>query len=210
MDADKGGGSGDGSGEKTFTQEEVNSLLAKNKKALKEKNEELAKELETLQEQQKLTGQAKADLEKRIKELREEHMSESEKLEAQRKALKDESENIAKERDLWKRRFIDSAVKTTITNEAAKLNAFNPAHIVALTAGDAKVEVQDDGSFNVKFGEKDLSVEDYLKTFKEDENNKHLFNNKKKTGTGNTQGGKPVSLEEINSFEDFIKNDGGK
>lgn len=145
---------------RTFTQDEVNAMLANNKRELQKKNEELATQLETLKSSSTLTAQEKADLEARIDQLRNEHLSEAQKLQnavaASEKKYKTDTENLGKERDTWKNQFQSSLIETAIRAGASKHVAASADQMLALYGHKAKVvELLDDagkptGKFEVR------------------------------------------------------------
>ncbi|TXH08447.1 MAG: hypothetical protein E6R03_18200 [Hyphomicrobiaceae bacterium] len=190
----------------TFTQEQVNAMLAKNKRELQTKNEELATQLEALKQKTGLSEQEKADLESRIEQLRTEHLSESQQL--QRKAaelekkLKTDSETLSKERDSWKGRFDSTLIENGIRAGSVKHTAASDEQMIALYGHKARVvEILDDagqptGMFEVRLKvkqedpktKKDVEVElpivDAIGELRKRPENANLFLTDGKPGAG--------------------------
>jgi len=145
---------------KTFTQDEVNSLLANNKRELQKKNEELATQLEALRSTAGMSAQQKEELEARIEQLRTEHLSEAQQLQRKsaewEKKHKTDTESLSKERDSWKGRFDSTLIENGIRAGSTKHAAASDEQMVALYGHKAKVvEILDDagqptGMFEVR------------------------------------------------------------
>jgi AraC-like DNA-binding protein len=194
FEADKGapGSSGDDD-EKRFTQAQVNALLAKEKRALREDNEAKAKRLDELSKQVGLSEATIDDLKAEAENLRTEHLTETEKAkrlhDAELKALRESNkvlETTVKEKDetLAKRIIGEESLKF-----ASKLDAKRPDHLVKLLPNTPKVKVDDDGniSVTVKIGDKELSLEDAFKSMKADiQTYGDYFKNSKTPGKGDS------------------------
>jgi hypothetical protein len=123
-------------GVKLFTQDEVNKIMAENKRALQTKNESLIKELEGVKKGGNLTAEQKAQLEGRIETLQNELLSKEELSKKDADKLRKEStksiEAAQKERDDWKNRYTTATIQRTITDAAVENKAINPRQIVAI------------------------------------------------------------------------------
>jgi chaperonin cofactor prefoldin len=136
---------------KVFTQVEVNSILAENKRKLREQNETLVTELETLRSSKNLSQQEIDSLNQRIEGLQNQYMSDKEKAERERKRLLDEHKtaitSTSAERDTWKNRYTGERIQRDLTAAALEAEAFNASQIVDLLIGKAALseEVGEDG-----------------------------------------------------------------
>lgn len=133
--SDSEGGT-DGGSDRSFTQDEVNRMLAKDRKKHQEANKKLAADLEKFKSTAQLTVQEKEDLEKRIANLKGEVES-KEKL-AQKdlaKTKKQFAEQLAKQEEtakMWEARFKQATLTRAITDAAVKHEAFDSGQIIAL------------------------------------------------------------------------------
>jgi len=120
----------------TMTQDDLNKMMADNRRKLTQQNEALLGELSGIKEQAKLTGQAKDDLEERIEKLQEAHMSAEEIAKKNiSKAAKnhvDELAKVSKDREAWQKRYTRERVATELTNAAIAAKATVPEQIVNL------------------------------------------------------------------------------
>jgi len=199
---------------KTFTQEEVNAIVAK-------ENSKHRKSLEELQQNKSLDEEAQKKLKEQIDRLSSEKESEIDKAQRERKQLvtKHETEvkGLTADRDLWKGLYSTSRVNGDLTDAAITTGAVNPKQIVEiLRPSTSLVEDTDkDGKPTGKFltrvkivetdekGSRDLllSPADAVKRMVDDkENYGNLFKSTLKTGLGNsnstTQKGRPTNYSE--------------
>ena len=209
---DGGGDGGNKGGEKpkTFTQEEVNSLLAKNKRELKETNERLAGELETLKKNKSLTDEEREHLDSQIKALRNEKVTTEETLKSElqktKKELTESAKKLSEERDAWKNRFTTSTIRNSLMEAASKAKAFSPSQVVELLNSKTELVEEVDGEgkptgnftpkvkMNIKKDGKDVTLvlapDDALKQMKEDvDTYGNLFVTDLKGGLGGSNGG---------------------
>jgi hypothetical protein len=171
---DKGGGDGtgddkDGDGEgddknkddknkggdknkKLFTQDEVNKIMAENKRALQSRNEQLIQDLEKMKKAGNLTVEQKVQLEGRIETLQNELLSKEELSKKEADKLRKEAdkikESLTNERDEWKNRYTAATIQRTITDAAVENNAINPRQIVALLQTKANLVPETDNEGN--------------------------------------------------------------
>jgi hypothetical protein len=142
--------------EKKFSQEDVNKLLAENKRTLKEQNESLHKQLTQLSESKNLTDQEKADLNSRIVEL--ENTFKSKQQLAEEKAAKSEkkyaedTKKLLEEGTIWKNRYVDENIVNHITNASVGAEAFSPEQIVSLLKPNSRLaEIKDETGNTIGF-----------------------------------------------------------
>lgn len=135
----------------TFTQEEVNAMMAENKKALQKQNAELVTQLEALKQGKGLSEQEKADLQARIDQLSTQHMTETQRLQAAldtaNKTAKTQVESLTGESKKWQGEYQKLLVTHGILNGAATHKAADPTgeQLISMLLPRAKVvEVVDD------------------------------------------------------------------
>ncbi len=206
---------------KTFTQEQVNELMARDRRKNQEAQKRIVGQLEEYQKIAKLTADEKEMLEKQIDELRQQTMSAEELAkQAAEKATKEHATVISKlesEKEQWRTRHDNLVIESAITRASAQHGAVDPDQILAIlrTKQLKMVEVLgEDGKPSgvsvprVKLSdvnkegkpiELDLTVEDAIKRMKDLDKYANLFKNNKVGGMGNsgsTKVGK-VNLIEI-------------
>jgi predicted RNA-binding protein with EMAP domain len=120
---------------KTFTQDQVNTLLAEEKRKGQKANEKTIRQLEELKKSGGFSVEDKQQLENRIEELKTEYMTKEELSKREQDKLKREAkkaqEDLAKERDNWKERYTNYAIEQDIYN-ASHDDAYNPLQIINL------------------------------------------------------------------------------
>jgi len=218
---------------RTFTQEEVNKFLAEDRKKGQEKTQKLITELETLKKSKNLTEQEKATLQSRIEELNTQVMSKEQLLEKEKSKMTQEHQTQLQqernEKELWRNRYNESTIVRSITDGAAKHEAFSPDQIIALLQPRTRLveevdgEGKGQGTFTprVKFQDTDndgkptildLSIEEAIKRMKElPEKYGNLFKSNLAGGLGGTGGvGGAVKkdLSQIKTIEDYKKHRG--
>jgi hypothetical protein len=141
---DGDGGAGDGNAgagtgkpkltdliEKHGLQEELNTMMANNRKTLHTKNQELIQQLTQLRETATMSTQAKEELEARIEELQTQHMSKEElaKRESEKltKTHARELEKITGESKKWQELFATSTIQRALMDAAVAGDALTPA-----------------------------------------------------------------------------------
>ena len=125
-----------GSPPKTFSQDDFNKALAEDRRKHQEQTKKALAEVDALRSKARLTQEERDDLDKRYQDMQNQLLT-KEELAAQEKAkLRKEHESklkeVSSERDSWKDRFTNSAIRREITDAAAKHDAYNPSQIVAL------------------------------------------------------------------------------
>lgn len=195
--------------EKKFNQEQVNTIIAEEKRKNQIRERKILGELETLKKSASLTVEEKEVLEKRIEDLQTQNMTVEEKArraeEAAEKKMAEQVENLTKERDNWQIKHADLVVNTAIIKASSEGDnkAFFHEQILAILKPKTKLtEILDDdgkptGNFEprVSFSDKDkddkpiileLTVPEAIKRMKELENYGNLFEGGKTGGLGGT------------------------
>lgn len=196
---------------KTITQDELNTILAKERKATQTK-------LEQMQENLNLTDEQKKTVEAQLEEFKVASMTEKEKAARQLQKLQEESETkfkaVSEDRDLWKNRYNDSIIDTDLTNASVTEEAFNPVQIKAILKPISRtVEVVGEdgkptGTFTTKIKiktigtdkkpvELDLTPVEAVKHLKEQKEFANLFKGTQVSGLGlqNGSDAKPGSID---------------
>lgn len=214
-----------GGAAKTFTQEDVNQLVAAERRILETRSKNLLGELEALKTKSSLTAKEREDLETRLETTRQELMTKeelaNEKLGKLQKQRDQELAALTGERDTWKTRHTQSMIQRSISDAAAAAEAFNARQLVALLAPDTHLveDTDEDGkptgefSVMVKFQDVnkdgkpvklDLPVNEAVKRLKEKSEYQNLFKGLGTGGTGSSnKGGGKGSL----SIAELAKND---
>jgi hypothetical protein len=147
---------------KVFTQEQVNAMLAENKRNLQNQVASQIKELENLKQSKNITEKERETLSSRIEELNKSLMSKEELARKNEEKLKGEHkrtvEALAAERDDWKKKFTESTITRTIMDEATQAEAFSPNQIVALLQGNTRLVEVTDTEGNVVPGQYETKV----------------------------------------------------
>lgn len=103
-------------------QEELNTMMASNRKTLQTKNQELVTQLQSLRETATMSGQAKEELEARIEELQTQHMSKEElaKRESEKlvKTHTKELEKVTGAAKRWEALFASSTTQRALLDAA--------------------------------------------------------------------------------------------
>ena len=136
-----GGGAG-GGGSQQFSQDQVNSILKKEREKLEKgfrtKTQEQLVEINTLREDKDLTEAQRKKLDDRATTLQTELMSTQERAEAEKRAAEKkfgvELEASQKETVLWRGNFESEVATTAILLSAGKFGAHNPGQLLSLVA----------------------------------------------------------------------------
>lgn len=190
---------------KSFTQDEVNQILAKEKRKEQERTKKALSELEAIRSRAKLTAQERDELDGRIEQMRNELLTKEELAKKERDRLRKDHEqtvkSLSEERDSWRTRYESSTITRAITDAAAANNAYAPSQVVAiLGSGTRMVEVLDSdgnptGEFEprVRFHDTDkegkpvtleLKPAEAVKRMKEMDQYLNLFKVEGASGTG--------------------------
>lgn len=186
---------------KTFTQEEVNEMLAGEKRGWQKKLQGSVDELEALRTTAKLTQEERDELDKKIEGMKKEYLTKEELAKRDRdklaNELKEKEATLSKDRDSWRDRFTESTISRSITDTAVKHDAYSPKQLVSILRPTARLIErmgEDDkptGEYDVKvdFREEDgkvleLGVNDAVKRMLEMDEYANLFKAKGTGGTG--------------------------
>lgn len=227
-DGGDGGSGGDGDDKglkddkttKTFTQDQVNKMLAEDRRKHASRTQKAIDELNALKERANITANERAELESRIEEmsnqlLTKEELAKKDLAKAEKKS-KEIQESLTVDRDFWKNRYTQETIDRAIIGAAVEHNAFNPEQIVAMLGPHTRLveESDDEGKPNgqyatiVKFADTDdegkpitldLSVKDAVKRMTEIDKFLNLFKTEGQGGLGahSKAGGKPLNIAEI-------------
>ncbi len=203
-----GGGDGDKDDKAQFSQNQVNTMLKKERTANEKTNAGTLKQLRELETAKGLSDNQRTDLATKIHELEQSNMTASEKAAADRKALEDKSATeiaAANSRaDMNWGLFEDSTKRTAIVNAASKHGAFSTEQIEAVVLPKVQlvpiyggeenkvitgyhtvvpgVQVKDEATGQVK--DEDVSVEAFVEMMKGNPAHENLFLAKGKGGSG--------------------------
>lgn len=135
----------------TFTQAQVDKMMAEHRKGLQTQNAELVKQLEELRQSANLTQQQRDELDARINNLTQQHLTTEQKLKAQveatEKKYKADTENLTNESRKWKGNYEKLLVTNEILKGAMQYKAAKDTQLLAMLLPNAKVveEVDDKG-----------------------------------------------------------------
>lgn len=213
-----GGGDGGGSPE-TFTKEQVDALIVKERDAQKKLHDDMKAELAALQSRSSLTTKEREDQAKRLEELENQLLTKEQiaqkELKKRDQEYQQKLESASKERDTWRTRYEGDTIVRSLTDAAAKHNAFNPTQIVAILRNDTRIsEVVRDGEptgefeIKVKIPTKDdkgkpivldLDPVEAVKHLSETDEFLNLFKSENQGGYGGRGSGKggPVTAAEL-------------
>jgi predicted RNase H-like nuclease (RuvC/YqgF family) len=157
----------EGDANKTFTQEQVNKMLAEDRRKHKAQVDKHVTELEQLKKSKSLSDNERQNLTSKIEELQNSVLTKEQRAQKEQEKLKKDLEQttqqLTADRDGWKERFHTTQIKQAITSEAAAHKAFDSDALIAILGPNTRlVEVQDDagnptGEFvpKTKFKDKD-------------------------------------------------------
>jgi len=195
---------------KTFTQDEVNAIMAKNRRNLQTKVTELEGQLSEAKSGS-LTAEEKITLQKRVKELSDSLKTKEELAKQNEEAIKAENEkkisDLQNQLESLQNRYTGETIQRTITDAAVASDAFSPEQIVAILRPNTTLtdELDKDGNptgnlvsrvkitgkdQDGKDTELDLKVNEAVEVMKKmPEKYGNLFKSNVKGGLGmNTQG----------------------
>jgi len=136
-DGDGGGKKKDGDdGKLSMTQDQLNKMMADNRRKLTQQNEKLVGELNTLKNQATMTATERSELEERIEKLQEQTMTQEEiaKRDTKKagKAHQEEIDKLTGERDHWQLNYTSERVNRSLQDAAIEAKATVPEQIVSL------------------------------------------------------------------------------
>lgn len=219
---DDGKGGDGGTGEITFTseqQEQVNKIVAEEKRKGQEALKIKVTEIETLTKKSTLTTKERKRLEDQLKAVKTELMTKEELDDQARTKLvtehREEVETLTTERDSWRTRHSEATISRSLTDAAVTNEAISPEQIVSIMRQNTRlVEAMDDdgkptGIFKpvctivvTKDGEEkslELSPAKAVKQMREDEKFYNLFKGDGTGGVGSDNRGPsgPVDVKEL-------------
>ena len=226
------GNNDDGSDGKTFSQEEVNNMLADQKRKIQTKTSDTIKQLENFKKSANLTKVQKENIEKQLDTLRTTMETEKQRAAREKAAQKNKYEQkvseLTAERDRYKELHTSSSIKRSITDAASENKAIHSSQVMAiLNPNTTLIEDVDDegngtGSYKptVKFQDVDkdgnpvevnYSPAEAVKRMTELPQYANLFESTNVGGTGrrtdNADPSKPKGLKEAaSSNEEWIAN----
>ena len=215
-DAGNSGGTGDAGnagtgdskgGDKTFTQEQLNTILAKEKRASQDQLQKALQEIDNTKKRSNLNEKERKELESRIEDLQnsmlsKEQLTEKEK-EKESKKIAEQIKELTTDRDAWQTRYTRETINRAITDAAVEHEAHTPSQIVALLSANARLaeDIDAEGTPNGKLIPKikfedidkenkpvtlDLTVSETLKRMTEMSQHANLFKNLATGGLGDT------------------------
>lgn len=218
------GGAGDGGAggavappkapSKQFTQEEVNRILAQERRKLQQSNSRAIEELQAIKAKVNLTEQERADLETQIQSMKDALLTNEELAKKEQERLKRTAEaelkKVTEERDRWRNQYTDEAINRAIIDAAMDPShkAVSPEQLIYMLKPTTSLveERTTDGTATgkhiprVKFtdlndkGEPvtlDLTVAEAVKRMSEMDKYGNLFVDRKAGGIGGTNTGTP-------------------
>jgi len=223
-DSGIGGGSEGDSGEKSFSQEEVNNLLATQKKKIQTKTSDAIKQLDNMKKTANLTKSQKEGIEKQLNTLRATMETEKQRASREKAAQKDgydkQVASLTAERDRFKNLHTSSTIKRSIADAASGNKAIHNEQVMAILepnttlTEDVDAEGNGLGSFSptVEFTDVDkdgaaikvnYTPAEAVKRMTEMSMHSNLFESTNVGGAGrrndNTSTGSPKSLKEAAS-----------
>jgi hypothetical protein len=121
---------------KTFTQDELNKILANDRRKNEEKAKKIIAELETIKQSKNLTEQEQAALSKRIEELNDQLLTKEQLAKKDREKLQKDYDskltNVTTERDTWKARFERALIINAIHKASEEHEAYDTSQIIGL------------------------------------------------------------------------------
>jgi len=190
-----------------FNQEQVNTIVAEEKRKTQERHKKLISDLEEAKKNTALTAQDRASLEQRIEDLQTANLTADEKQKREKeraeKEYNSQVKDLTKDRDTWQIKHAQLMIDTEITKAAALEKALFTEQIAALLIPKTKlVETLDgdgkpSGIFEPKVAFPDtdknekpiileLTVPEAVKRMKELPQYANLFHTQQKGGLGGT------------------------
>lgn len=130
--------------EKKFSQEDVNKMVATDRKKLGDQNKQLADQLEKAKQAAGLTQQEKDTLQEQIESLQKTYMSKDElqkqELEKRNKTETEEKKKLTEDRDNWRTQYSGLYIKGEITQASLLHKAFNVEQMVDYLLPRTKLE----------------------------------------------------------------------
>ena len=190
-----------------FNQEQVNTMMAEEKRKTKDRHEKLITELKEAKKGASVTAEERASLEQRIDDLQSANLTSEEKqkraTDRAKKEYDGKVDSLTAERDTWQSKHSTLMIDTEIIRAAASENALNVEQIAAILMPKTRLvekldeEGKPSGVFEPKVTfpdiDKDekpiilkLSVSEAVKRMKEMAQHGNLFEGNKVGGIGGT------------------------
>ncbi len=146
-------------------QDQLNAMMAENKRTLTKQNQELVNQLESIKSQYNLTAQEKEELQGKIDQLQEQYMSKEELAKRQQDKLQKDYnkqlEDTKQQSEFWRTQYATSTIQRSLQDAALEAEAY-PHQIVDMLGSKTQlVEILDEGKSTgkykpvVKFNDKD-------------------------------------------------------
>lgn len=127
---------GGGDSGKTFTQEELNKILAEDKRKHQEKIKTLEASYQELLENQNLTKEERDKLQARLEDVQKAQLTKEQRAELERKKMEESYNNrleeALKSASHWENLYKESTVDRSLQDAAMSADAFNPQQIIGL------------------------------------------------------------------------------
>lgn len=204
------GEEGDGSVPPVGPTPDVQQLIQEKTKAHQAVVEGLQAEIKALSEKSNMTTKDRQELEQRVTELNNKLLTKEELTKQERERLTkshaEERERLARDAELWQKRYEETRIVSSLTDAAVKHAAYNPKQLVTLLRNNARISEAEEGSgnFDVRIqldstnekGESvvlDLNAEEAIKHLSSKDDYANLFKSNSTDGFGgrrSTNGGK--------------------
>ena len=196
--------------DKTFTQDQLNKILADDRRRHEAKIRQVLEEADALKAKASLTDEERTDLENRLESMRNDLLTKEELAKKEKdklaKKFAEDTQKLTADRDAWQQRFTRQTIERTIIDASIENEAFVPEQIVAMLRTDTKLEeaLDEDGRPTgqylpkVTFADTDkdgkpvtlsLSVKEAVKRMTEIPKYGNLFKGKGTGGLGNQNTG---------------------
>lgn len=191
---------------KTFSQEDVDRMMADHRKNLQKTNQELIEQLEKSKNDANLTKEQKEELEARIQTLSQQHLTKEQQTQEEYNKLKKkyetETKQLAEKEVIWKKRFEDTLIDNALATSASLHKARSATQLQLMFKSQGKVveEVDDAGKPTGKWVAKmsvekidpktkqkvalELPIEEAIGVLKENSEFENLFNMDGRGGFG--------------------------
>lgn len=123
-------------GDKTFSQEELNKILAEDKRKHKTQLQKVEQQYETLLKSSQLSQQERASLEESLEDVRKQMRTKEEQAKIEKKALQDkftaEIDVLKVRAESAERKYTESTINRSLQDAAVVGDAFSPSQVVTL------------------------------------------------------------------------------
>lgn len=139
----EGEGSGNGAETRTFTQDELNKILAEEKRKQRAQSEKIEKQLKDTLASAKLSQDERAKLDDMLEDVRKQMRSKEEQAKFEKKKLEEEHSTRISDLEarlgLAETRYKDTIIDRALMDAAVTGDAFNPAQVVTLLKPHVKI-----------------------------------------------------------------------